>query len=273
MTTALIIEDPGRRNYDEFFEVVISRLPLSIPGVEIFVKNRINSAELLEKILVKVYTQTRAAAKKRGFPDGFSIDVLVNAEQPTRWTQVYVPDGESGAGEKVACEVHALGLSEEAGQISEKHFPVAALGGTFDHLHDGHKILLTVAAYVAHHVIVGVTGPKLLVKKKYSEWMELLDVRMRLVMEFFRRVSPTVDFRIYEINDVYGPTGFLRAIDALVISDETTLGAQAVNKHRAELGLEELFIISVDVLGGSEADGWAGKLSSTEIRRGLAESV
>ena len=39
------------------------------------------------------------------------------------------------------------------------HFPVVALGGTFDHLHAGHKILLSMAAWIARDtLIVGVTG-------------------------------------------------------------------------------------------------------------------
>jgi pantetheine-phosphate adenylyltransferase len=38
-------------------------------------------------------------------------------------------------------------------------FPVVALGGTFDHLHAGHKILLSMAAWIAgEKIIVGVTG-------------------------------------------------------------------------------------------------------------------
>ena len=38
-------------------------------------------------------------------------------------------------------------------------YPVVALGGTFDHLHAGHKILLSMAAWIADEkVIVGVTG-------------------------------------------------------------------------------------------------------------------
>lgn len=38
-------------------------------------------------------------------------------------------------------------------------YPVVALGGTFDHLHAGHKILLSMAAWIADEkVIIGVTG-------------------------------------------------------------------------------------------------------------------
>ena len=38
-------------------------------------------------------------------------------------------------------------------------YPVTALGGTFDHLHAGHKILLSMAAYItSQKLIVGITG-------------------------------------------------------------------------------------------------------------------
>jgi hypothetical protein len=42
---------------------------------------------------------------------------------------------------------------------SPPSYPVVALGGTFDHLHAGHKILLSMAAWIAStKVIIGVTG-------------------------------------------------------------------------------------------------------------------
>jgi pantetheine-phosphate adenylyltransferase len=41
-------------------------------------------------------------------------------------------------------------------------FDVVALGGTFDHLHAGHKILLSLGAWIAKRkIIVGVTGTSL----------------------------------------------------------------------------------------------------------------
>ena len=50
-------------------------------------------------------------------------------------------------------------LPPEADKVKPS-LPVVALGGTFDHLHAGHKILLSMAAWLSRKkVIVGVTGP------------------------------------------------------------------------------------------------------------------
>jgi phosphopantetheine adenylyltransferase len=58
---------------------------------------------------------------------------------------------------------------------------VVAVGGTFDHLHAGHKLLLTATALLlqpgsavetAHRrLIVGITGDQLLKNKKYAEYL------------------------------------------------------------------------------------------------------
>lgn len=50
----------------------------------------------------------------------------------------------------------------ERGEMPRREgYPVVALGGTFDHLHAGHRILLTLAAYITKddgRLIVGVSG-------------------------------------------------------------------------------------------------------------------
>jgi pantetheine-phosphate adenylyltransferase len=45
------------------------------------------------------------------------------------------------------------------GRSKRPRYGVAAMGGTFDHLHAGHKVLLSMAAWIAEEkLIVGVTG-------------------------------------------------------------------------------------------------------------------
>ncbi|GAG97631.1 unnamed protein product, partial [marine sediment metagenome] len=40
------------------------------------------------------------------------------------------------------------------------------MGGTFDHLHEGHKFLLKTALSISEYVEIGLTTQKLLEKKK-----------------------------------------------------------------------------------------------------------
>ncbi|RDL33580.1 Nucleotidylyl transferase [Venustampulla echinocandica] len=71
---------------------------------------------------------------------------------------------------------------------------VVALGGTFDHLHAGHKLLLTAAALllqpasktstVARRLIIGITGDELLKNKKYAEHIRSWKQRQDDVVDF-----------------------------------------------------------------------------------------
>ena len=124
-------------------------------------------------------------------------------------------------------------------------YPVVALGGTFDHLHAGHKILLSMAAWIADEkVIVGVTGPfsvrheetvqlsgcaddALLTKKDNRDVLESLPERIQGVRRFMELFKPSLVYEIVPINDVYGPTATDPNIQALVVSKETASGGKA----------------------------------------------
>ncbi|KAG6335852.1 hypothetical protein ID866_3242 [Astraeus odoratus] len=128
-------------------------------------------------------------------------------------------------------------------------YPVVAVGGTFDHLHAGHKILLSMAAWIAEtKLIVGLTDDVLLQKKSFQHILEPLSIRMqntRLFLELFR---PDLEYELVAITDVYGPTGWDPNIQALVVSKETLSGAAAVHKERARLSLPALQTFIIDVI-------------------------
>lgn len=71
---------------------------------------------------------------------------------------------------------------------------VVAVGGTFDHLHAGHKLLLTATALLLQpdsvsskqnrRLIVGITGDELLKNKKYAEYLGTWEQRQDSVVSF-----------------------------------------------------------------------------------------
>ncbi|KAL8714565.1 MAG: hypothetical protein Q9220_001513 [cf. Caloplaca sp. 1 TL-2023] len=194
-----------------------------------------------------------------------------------------------------------------------------AVGGTFDHLHMGHKLLLSLTALVLNvadtpddekkrSITVGITGDKLLEKKKFREQLQDWNERQALVQSFLRAFlvinEPEASFsrdsaegsqqqrtiihsfsshltiNYVEIFDAFGPTITDESISALVLSGETRSGGQAVNEKREEKGWSALDVFEVDVLDASTkegdsssqaTEGFENKLSSTEIRRRLAE--
>ncbi len=81
--------------------------------------------------------------------------------------------------------------------------PVVALGGTFDHLHAGHKILLSMAAFIASSkLIVGVTAPALLTRKAHASVLQPLPVRSAAVRGFLSRFKPALAAEVVPISAV-----------------------------------------------------------------------
>jgi len=162
---------------------------------------------------------------------------------------------------------------------SDPSFPVVALGGTFDHLHAGHKVLLSMSAWIAtEKVIVGVTDDALLVNKAHKHVLQSTEERIERVRAFLSLFKPGLELSIVPISDVYGPTSWDPNIQALVVSKETLPGAAAIEKLRREKGLPRLetFVIEVisasEILDGDDLEHLKGaKMSSTSIRQWIAE--
>jgi len=134
-------------------------------------------------------------------------------------------------------------------------YPVVAVGGTFDHLHAGHKILLSMAAWIASEkVIVGVTDDALLTKKSNKEVLENLPTRIAKVTSFLALFRPGLTYDVVPINDVYGPTGWDPNIQALVVSKETLSGAASIASHRAEKSLPALRTFTIDVISHTSSN-------------------
>ncbi|OAX41984.1 Nucleotidylyl transferase [Rhizopogon vinicolor AM-OR11-026] len=164
---------------------------------------------------------------------------------------------------------------------SPSSYPVVALGGTFDHLHAGHKILLCMAAWIASSkVIVGVTDDDLLKNKSNKHVLESMTVRMERTRSFLQLFRPDLEYEIVPLRDVCGPTGWDPNIQALVVSMETLPGAAAIDKKRAAESLPPLRTFVIDVIS-SESEKLdhedmemlkQTKLSSTFIREWIVKN-
>ncbi|KAG0671983.1 hypothetical protein C6P45_004452 [Maudiozyma exigua] len=183
----------------------------------------------------------------------FHFDNLETILNPRQWIQI-----------RTKPELIAI---ENFNKDHNRH-KVSALGGTFDHLHDGHKILLTVAAFLtSERLIIGLTVEELLVNKKYKDTVQDFDTRRENVVNFLNTFKPSLKIEIIPLKDVCGPTGTVPEIECLIVSRETVKGGEVVNKTRKERGMSQLELYVVNVLGGKEEDGWKEKMSSTDIRK------
>lgn len=187
---------------------------------------------------------------------------------------------------------HSSLNAEAYKQLLHSHYSVA-VGGTFDHLHAGHKLLLTIAALLINFrddpqhkksITIGISEDVLLQKKQYIDQMmdwnaRQLSVR-EFLLEFLEMCQPSeklksslcsssnagprsvydefesgLVIRYAQLFDPYGPTVTDKSISALVISRETQAGGKAVNDKRKANGWPPLEIFEVDVLdAGGRAD-------------------
>ena len=137
------------------------------------------------------------------------------------------------------------------------------VGGTFDHLHSGHKLLLTATALVAREkVIIGISR-KFNSKKQHADLVYPLSKRAGDVISFLFKINNNLIYSIESIDDFAGPAGKPVPMDAIVLSIETQSGAQAVAKLREEKGLPPLNYYMIPLIMKPNSDQ---KVSSTLIR-------
>jgi len=156
----------------------------------------------------------------------------------------------SGSGELIN-QIERFVKEDKKEEVDMKPtFTHSAVGGTFDHLHYGHKIMLTVAAYLTEiSLLVGITGEVLLQKKAFKEEIQSYEERYRNVNTFLGSLQKEgIVYNLVEINDIYGPTATQKELDILVLSKETLPSAELINKKRQESGLSTIQFFAIELL-------------------------
>ncbi|XP_034187978.2 bifunctional Phosphopantetheine adenylyltransferase - Dephospho-CoA kinase [Osmia lignaria lignaria] len=129
------------------------------------------------------------------------------------------------------------------GVNEEKIYKNVVLGGTFDRIHNGHKIFLTEAVLrCSEKLTVGVTDTNMLSGKLLWELIEPCQTRILNLKDFLEDIDSTLMYDVVPINDMYGPTKSDPSFEMIVVSEETKRGGDKVNEIRVKNNLNKLDI-------------------------------
>jgi pantetheine-phosphate adenylyltransferase len=136
------------------------------------------------------------------------------------------------------------------------------IGGTFNPLHKGHKVLIDKAFDVAGKqgsVFIGVSAGEIIKEKKDTKSFEKREKAIKKYLyekDFIKRAT------VKPIIDKYGPS-IEEEFDAIVISPETRKTAEEINEKRKQNGRKPLEIIQIPFVLAE--DGCP--ISSSRIRK------
>ena len=145
-----------------------------------------------------------------------------------------------------------------------KKFRKVAVGGTFDELHRGHKVLLLKAFEISERVLIGLCSDEFVKKLGKPHTTATYDERLKEVKIFLSNLCISERAEIIPLNNSFGPTITDKCIEALVVSEETKIIADKINQQRKTNGLDPLRIIAITMVPSEDCS----PISTTRIRRG-----
>ncbi|MEM2104240.1 MAG: phosphopantetheine adenylyltransferase [Candidatus Bathyarchaeia archaeon] len=148
--------------------------------------------------------------------------------------------------------------------MAEKRFRIAAVGGTFDSLHKGHRTLLLKAFEVGEQVLIGLCTDEFVAKMNKPHLVAPYKERLAELRNFLRKNRLLERAKIIPLNDAYGTTLQRGCIEALVVSRETEPTAIKINEKRVKRGLKPLKIVVIEMITSENHS----PISTTRIRKG-----
>ncbi|XP_068247201.1 bifunctional coenzyme A synthase [Palaemon carinicauda] len=159
-----------------------------------------------------------------------------------------------------------------ANEEANNMYSNVVLGGTFDCIHDGHKILLSEALLrCTRKLTVGIADGPLLKNKTLKELIAPCEVRISNVKDLLNDLDPSVEYNIVQILDPMGPAGWDKNLEMIVVSEETKKGIKLINDARQERGLNLLdgYIIGLVDDKCRASDEEESKISASSLRMRL----
>lgn len=146
----------------------------------------------------------------------------------------------------------------------DRPFDEVAVGGTFDSLHRGHKILLRTAFRAGDKVLVGLSRNGFVRRLRKSHRVDPYPRRKRELVRFLRKEGFADRFEVVPLDDPYGPTITDSSVDAVIVSRMTKKTADRINMIRRRRGLKPLPVLSISMVLAEDFE----PISSTRIRAG-----
>lgn len=145
------------------------------------------------------------------------------------------------------------------------------VGGTFDRLHGAHKTLLNISCLLAsRRFLIGVCDQAMLKRKVLKELIEPYSLRVQRLQEFLQDTKPSLQVEIVPLDDPFGVSIVDPQLQAIVVSEETRKGGEAVNKKRLENGLPALVLHEIQLLKDvHHTETEEEKISSSSLRSRL----
>jgi len=145
-----------------------------------------------------------------------------------------------------------------------REFKKVAVGGTFDELHRGHRILLLKAFESGDQVLIGLSSDDLAGKLGKPHITASYEERLAELKTVLENLGLSERAEIVELTDPYGSSVKDPEIQALVVSEETAPAAVKINERRAKAGMPLLKVVTISMVLSQNCS----PISTTRIRRG-----
>ena len=146
----------------------------------------------------------------------------------------------------------------------KKKFDTVLVGGTFDELHKGHRVLIMKTFEVGERVIVGLSSDQLVREMGKKHEVSSYEQRLEELRQFLSINCVLDRAKIVPLDTPYGITLSTTIADALVVSKETEPVGITINKKREANELRPLELVVIDMIPAEDCI----PISTTRIRRG-----